>query len=138
MWDNKVMQDLKQRYLAIERGSTLKQWFRCKNPYTGATYNLTTEGYTAGYLQIRDATAPDDGELLLNLNTANGGVVFEYVANDGAGQSWSGYIYASANATKNLPEWEDAVYDFIAYHGSGHVDTISRGPALLIPNVTVL
>lgn len=132
------MQDLKQRYLVIERGSTLKQWFRIKNPYTGATYNLTTEGYVNGALQVRDATAPDDGELLLSLNVANGGVVFEYVANDGTGASWSGYIYASADATKLLEPWEDAIYDFVAVHSSGHVDTISRGPALLIPNVTVL
>lgn len=138
MWDNKVMADEKQRYLVIEQGSTLKQWFRVKNPYTGATYNLTTEGYTNGALQVRDATFSDGGELLVNLNVANGGVVFEYVANDGTGKSWSGYIFSSADSTSQLLPWSDAVYDFVAVHSSGHVDTICRGPALLIPKVTDL
>jgi hypothetical protein len=128
------MSDPKQRYFIAEQGRTLKYWFRIRNPLTGTTYDLDAEGYTIGYLQVRDATFSDGGVILLDLSTFNGGVIFDYVADDGAGQSWSGYIYASAT-DMDTALWGDAVYEFVLTHGGGDVETVSRGPAMLIPKV---
>jgi hypothetical protein len=138
MWDNMAMDDQKLRYLVIEQGSTLRQYFRVSNPLTGEVYDLQDEGYNEGHLQVRTAVASDDGELLLHLSTENGGVNLEYVADDGTGASWSGYIFAMSAATTVLDLWTEAVYDFVLVHDGGEVDTISRGPAILIPKVTVL
>lgn len=126
------MPDLKQRYLILEQGKTLRQWFTIKNPLTGAIYDLEDEGYVRGVLQIRDAVASDDGQLIMELTTENGGVVFSYDALSG-----SGYIYASDEDT-DVPLFSDAKFEFIAIHEGGNVDTISRGPAMLIPKVVVL
>jgi len=128
------MSDPKQRYFIAEQGRTLKHWFAIRNPLTSAVYNLATEGYTVGSLQVRDATVDDGGLLLLDRSTANGGVNLTYIANDGAGKSWSGYIYASAS-TMNTAPWVDAVYEFILTHSGGDIGVVSRGPAMLIPKV---
>jgi hypothetical protein len=126
------MPDLKQRYLILEQGKTLRQWFTIKNPLTGAIYDLEDEGYVSAVLQIRDAIFSEDGQLILELTTENGGVVFEYDAMLG-----SGYIYASDEDT-DLPLFSDAQFEFVAIHEGGNVDTISRGPSMLIPKVVDL
>jgi len=130
------MSDPKQRYFIAEQGRTLKQWFAIRNPLTGAVYNLAAEGYNTGYLHVRDATVDDGGVLLLDRSTSNGGVNLTYVANDGAGKSWSGYIYASYS-TMNTGPWVDAVYEFALFHDGGEFSTVSRGPAMLIPKVVI-
>ncbi len=130
------MSDPKQRYFIAEQGRTLKQWFAIRNPLTGAVYNLGTEGYTVGYLQVRDATIDDGGVLLLDLSTANGGVNLTYVADDGAGKSWSGYVYASGS-TMNVGPWSDAVHEFILLHSGGDIGVASRGPAMLVPKIVI-
>lgn len=132
------MQDNKQRYLVIERGRTLKQYFRIKNPITGAVYNLKSEGYNKAVLEVRNRTLPDGGSSLMRLTTENGGISLDYIANDGTGNSWSGYIYSEPGATMLDHPLRDAIFDFVAIHDGGSVDTISRGPVLLIPDVSAV
>lgn len=131
------MRDQKQRYLVVEQGRTLKQYFKITNPLTGTVYDLADTGYTRGALQVRTAHASDGGELLMDLTTENGGVSIDYIANDGTGESWSGYIFAMPESTGALLPWNDAVYDLVAINENGMVDTISRGPAMLVLQVSL-
>lgn len=132
------MWDQKQRYLVLEQGRTNKQWFRVTNSSTGAVIDLEAAGYVSGKLQVRDRVASEDGALLLELETGSGAgdVNIEYIADDGTGKSWSGYIYCTPDSTDDIDPWEDAIYDLIVIHASGDIETVSRGPAMLIPMVT--
>lgn len=132
------MGDNKLRYFSVEQGATLQNWFRIGPGGSASAYDLAANGYTYGRLQVRTASVNDSGTLLLDLTTDNGGIVFNYVANDGTGKAWSGYVYCDANSTENLIGWEDATYDFRLVHGGSTVQVISRGPAMLIPMVTTV
>ncbi len=128
------MSDPKERTLVLEQGRTLRQPFRIRVAQTGAVLDPPVAGYTTARLQVRTET---DGDLLLDLSTANGGIVLGQY-DDGTGTFWSGYLYASATAMGALVPWGDAAYDLVAIHTGGDVDTVSRGPCVLIPEVSDL
>jgi len=127
------MRDPKETTLVIEQGRTLRQPFRVRVRQTGVVLDLPAAGYTTARLQVR---AEHGGAILLELSTANGGIVLG-LYDDGTGTQWSGYLYASATTTGALAPWGEAVYDLAAIHTGGDVDTIRRGPCVLIPRVTV-
>jgi hypothetical protein len=129
------MSDPRTRTLVVEQGRSLRQPFRLRNRQTGETIDLPAAGYTSAKLQIRTAHLSEGGDLLLTLSTDNGGVVLG-LYDDGTGTLWSGYIYAGATTTAALTPWGEGVFDFAATHESGQVDTIARGPSVLVPQVT--
>lgn len=130
------MHDEKLRYLVIEQGATFEQYFEVRDSITEAVYDLEEEGYISGVLQIRSATHSDGGVLLFELTTENGGISLEYIPNDGAGNQWSGYLFANYQSTGGLIPFEDAVWDFYINHQSGRRQIVARGPAMLIPKVS--
>lgn len=131
------MGDQKQRYLVLEQGSDLFQYFTIRSKQTGLVLDLEALGYTDARLQVRTATLSDGGELLMDLDVGNGGVSIEYIADVGDGTARTGYIYSGAEAmsSQHLPPFQDAVYEFVAIHGGVTRKVISRGPAMLIPQV---
>lgn len=130
------MNDEKLRYLVIEQGRTLELWWAISETENGEAYDLEDNDYVSGVLQVRTAALSEGGVLLYELSTDNGGIVFEYIADDGAGGSWSGYLYATHESTAGLIPFDDAVYDFYVEHSGGTRQTVSRGPAMLIPQVS--
>lgn len=128
------MRDPKERTLVLEQGRSLRQVFRVRVAQTGAVLDLPAAGYTTARLQVRDQHG---GDILLDLTTANGGIVLG-LYDDGTGTQWSGYLYATASAMGALVPWGEAVYDLVAIHTGGDVDTLSRGPCVLIPEVVDL
>lgn len=127
--------DRRQTTLVVEQSRELRRYFRIRNKQTGEMIDPTDEGYTSATLEVRDTTLSEGGELLMQMTTDNGGVVLGEV-NDGHGGTWSGYIYAPVSITKELEPWGEGVFDLVAFHSGGAVDTVARGPAVLIPTVT--
>lgn len=131
------MHDPKEATLVIEQGATLKQWFRIRLKQTGEVADLPALGYNEAHLHIRDKHASDGGELLLDLNTGNGGITLGLI-DDGTGTSWSGYLYAVPSATAVLEPWGEGVYDLMAVHDDTNVEIVRRGAAVLVKRATVL
>lgn len=127
--------DPKDRTLVIEQGRTLQQWFRIRNMQTGEIVNPVSAGYTVAKLHVRDKFREDAGAVLLELSTANGGIVLGNI-NDGTGTYWSGYLYATDTATRVLQHVGDPVYDLVMIHTGGRKETAFRGSVYVIPEVT--
>lgn len=131
------MTDLPARHdLIIRQGEDFQFWFAVDLP-DGSTANLPNigEGYTIGRMQVRDKPASEGGVVLLELTDENGGVWLDYQI-DADGVPWSGYLYASANATAALVPWGEAVWDFEISNGS-NVRKVLYGSATLEPEITV-
>ena len=120
--------------LTIEQGANLKRWWALQYP-DGSIVDLISEGYTIGRLQVRDLYASEGGELILDLNTDNGGVVIDYQA-DADGTFWTGYLWASAASTAALEPFGEAVYDLEVSNGTD-VIRIIQGVAVLSSEVSV-
>ena len=120
--------------LTIQQGANMKRWWALQYP-DGSIVDLISEGYTIGRLQVRDLYASEGGELILDLNTDNGGVVIDYQA-DADGTYWTGYLWASAAATAALDPFGDAVFDLEVSNGTDVIRVI-EGVARLSPEVSV-
>lgn len=129
------MKDRRTATLIIEQGRTLRAPFRIRNTQTGAVIDPAAEGYVSATLQVRTAHLSEGGDLLLTLSTDNGGVVLG-AYDDGTGALWSGYLYAGDTVTGALTPFGEGVYDFVAVHLNGNVDTIRRGVCILVPAVS--
>jgi hypothetical protein len=125
-----------QRYdLTIVQGTTFYLPFAIDAP-DGTTYDLAAEGdgYTIGLAQVRTAPLSEGGELLLDLTTANGGIVIAPFT-DGNGLDWSGYLFATAATTAMLVPWGEAVWNLEISDGV-RVEHPLFGVAQLFPEVT--
>lgn len=120
--------------LRIYQGADLKVWFAIQMPSGVADPPTVGDGYTEGWLQVRDKPASDGGTVLLELTTDNGGIVLG-LETDADGAQWSGYLYCSAWATAELPAWGEAQYDMFISNGS-NVEPVLYGPATLNKRVS--
>lgn len=131
-----MSRDPKQATLVLEQGRSVRQWFRVRLS-DGTVWDPAETGYTQAQLQVRTDHASDGGVLLLNLTTENGGINLGPF-DDGTGTFWSGYLYVTPGSMSLTVPWGDAVYDLVAIHEGGDVDTVRRGPCVLIPATTVV
>lgn len=123
-------QSLPERFdITIKQGSAWKIWFACI--VDGVVQNLTTLGYTTARLTIKDVTG---GMILVDLTTANGGVVISYETSTDGLQN-SGYWYMSPAATAALTEWGEGQHDFDISNGSDVIPCLT-GTATLSPEMT--
>ena len=129
-----MTRDSRYKVLALEQGVTNRRTFRLRTP-AGAIIDPVAAGYTSAVLQVRDASLSEGGDLLLNLTTANGGIVLGLYTDD-AGAQWSGRLYVSKATAALLTPWGEAVYDLLMTHSSGQVDKAAYGPAVLLPAVS--
>jgi hypothetical protein len=120
--------------LVLEQGRTLKQPWRDRDD-TGAVIDYPGAGYTSAVLEVRDKHISEGGEVLLRLTTDDGGVVLGPY-DDGTGELWSGYLYATASAMGELLPWGEAHYELVGVHGGGDVDRLRYGVAILLPATT--
>jgi hypothetical protein len=125
--------------LIIKQGRTLQKPFRRRyrgGANDGQVIDFTAHGIARATLQVRTDGLSAGGDLLLDLDTDNGGIVLGAYT-DTRGELWSGYLSASATATADLTPWGEAQYDLVLQTADGlWVKTIFAGPALLIPTVT--
>lgn len=119
--------------LTIYQGEELAFWFAVVDP-SGVVRNLITDGYSTARLQVRDKPVDQGGVVHLELTTANGGIVLgNPPIDDGTGQLWSGYAYASITTTRNLRNWGRGGYelDIIKDGNPDSGKTLFFGPAVL-------
>lgn len=122
---------LPERYdLTINAGETLKRWFALRYP-DGTIVDLTAAGYTTARLTVRDMF---EGDEILTLNTDNGGISVVQEA-DANGTAWSGYLYASADATAALADFGDGVFTLEISDGLD-VIRVLEGVATLSPEAS--
>ena len=129
-----MARDSRYRLLPIEQGVTNRKTFRLHTP-AGTIIDPVAEGYTSAVLQVRTAPLSEGGDLLLNLTTANGGIVLGLYT-DADGAQWSGRIYISQASAALLTPWGEGVYDLLMTHSSGQVDKAAYGPAVCVPVVS--
>lgn len=118
--------------LPIRQGRTNFFWWRMEES-DSTVPDLLTDGYTYGRLTIRDAYASEGGEVLLDLDTDNGGVVIDR-QQDSDGQWQNGYYFITATDAAALTPWGEAVFDFYIQNGTVKYP-LGGGIAVLIPNV---
>ena len=117
--------------IQIDQGATFKYWFAVE--VDGVVQNLATLGYTIGRLTIKDHYG-DDSIVVVQLTTANGGVVISYETSADGLQN-SGYWYMSPAATAALEDWGDGVHDFEIDNGSDVIRGLD-GTATLNPEAS--
>ncbi len=132
---------MKRYPLIIRQGDALTKPFRKRyatGPNAGQVIDYLDHGVTIARLQVRDRPTSDGGTILLDLSTANGGIVLGKY-DDGTGKEWSGYLYAAPSAIANLIPWGDAGYQLkVATQEGAWVKTLFADRAFLIPASTTM
>lgn len=109
--------------LLIEQGATFRQTFTWQTGSPSVPVDLT--GYSA-HMQVRDA--PGTLPVLLDLSTANGGIVL-------GGTAGTVTLYASATTTAALA-WSKGRFDLDLTAPNGDVIRLLQGGVVVSPEVT--